>query len=47
MQSEYGKTIGVYHDLFLKMDVTLLVDVFQTITYKLDLLRYYTALGLS
>ena len=47
------KTLGDYHDLYLKSDVTLLPDVFQTFrktcmnTYKLDPLHYYTAPGLS
>ena len=47
------KTIGDYHDLYLKTDVTLLADIFQTFrktcmeSYKLDPLHYYTAPGLS
>ena len=47
------KTIGDYHDLYLKTDVVLLADVFQTFrktcmdSYKLDPLHYYTAPGLS
>ena len=47
------KTIGDYHDLYLKTDVVLLADVFQTfrktciVSYKLDPLHYYTAPGLS
>ena len=47
------KTLRDYHDLYLKSDVTLLADVFQTFrktcmnTYKLDPLHYYTAPGLS
>ena len=47
------KTLGDYHDLYLKSDVTLLADVFQTFrktcmeAYKLDPLHYYTAPGLS
>ena len=47
------KTIGDYHDLYLKTNVVLLADVFQTfrktciVSYKLDPLHYYTAPGLS
>ena len=47
------KTIGDYHALYLKTDVVLLADVFQTFrktcmdSYKLDPLHYYTAPGLS
>jgi hypothetical protein len=47
------KTIGDYHDLYLKTDVLLLADVFQKFretcmnNYKLDPLHYYTAPGLS
>ena len=47
------KTIGDYHDLYLKTDVVLLADVFQTFrktcmdSYKLDPLHYYTAPCLS
>ena len=47
------KTLGDYHDLYLKSDVTLLADVFQTFrktcmkSYKLDPLHYYTSPGLS
>ena len=47
------KTIGDYHDLYLKTDVVLLADVFQNFrkvcmnAYKLDPLHYYTAPGLS
>ena len=46
------ETLGDYHDLYLKIDVTLLADVFQTFrrtcknAYKLDSLHYYTAPGL-
>ena len=45
--------LGDYHDLYLKTDVTLLADVFQTFcrtcmaAYKLDPLHYHTAPGLS
>ena len=47
------ETLGDYHDLYLKTDVTLLADVFQTFrrtcmnAYKLDPLHYLTAPGLS
>ena len=47
------KTLGDYHDLYLKTDVVLLADVFQTFrktcmgSYKLDPLHYYTTPGLS
>ena len=47
------KTLGDYHDLYLKSYVTLLADVFQTFrktcmeAFKLDPLHYYTAPGLS
>ena len=47
------KTLGDYHDLYLKTDITLLADVFQTFrktcmgAYRLDPLHYYTAPGLS
>ena len=47
------ENLGDYHDLYLKTDVTLLADVFQTFrrtcmnAYKLDPLHYYTAPGLS
>ena len=47
------KTIGDYHDLYLKTDVLLLADVFQTFrktcmgSYKLDPLHYYSVPGLS
>ena len=47
------RTLGEYHDLYLKTDITLLADVFQTFrktcmgAYRLDHLHYYTAPGLS
>ena len=47
------QTLGDYHDLYLKTDVVLLADVFQTFrktcigSYKPDPLHYYTAPGLS
>ena len=47
------ENFGDYHALYLKTDVTLLADVFQTFrrtcmnAYKLDPLNYYTAPGLS
>src|SRR5215469_11550703 len=47
------KSLREYHDLYLKSDVTLLCDVFETFremsleTYKLDPVHFYTAPGLS
>ena len=47
------RTLGDYYDLYLKTDITLLADVFQTFrktcmgAYRLDPLHYYTAPGLS
>ena len=47
------KTIGDYHDLYLKTDVTLLADVFEIFRktclekYGLDPAHYYTSPGLS
>ena len=47
------KTMRDYHDLYLKSDVLLLTDVFETFrdvcstNYGLDLAWYYTAPGLS
>ena len=46
------QTMGDYHDLYLKTDVLLLVDVFENFRkkcleyYGLDSAHYYTALGL-
>ena len=46
--------MGEYHDLYLKTDVLLLVDVFENFTrktciqyYKLDPCHYFTSPGLS
>ena len=54
MWAEFNcKNLGDYHDLYLKIDVILLTDVFQTFrktclaSYKLDPLHYYIAPGLS
>ena len=47
------KSMGEYHDLYLKTDVLLLVDVFENIRktciqyYKLDPCHYFTSPGLS
>ena len=47
------KTLRDYHDLYLKSDVLLLADVFETfrdlcmLNYKLDPSHYYTAPGLA
>ena len=47
------KTLGDYHDLYLRTDVLLLADVFERFrktaieTYKLDPAHYYTAPGMS
>ena len=47
------KTLGEYHDLYLKSDVLLLADVFENFRetcfqyYKLDPAHYYSAPGLS
>ena len=47
------KSLGGYHDLYLKTGVVLLADVFQEFrktclkNCKLDPLHYYTAPGLS
>ena len=47
------KTMGEYHDLYLKSDVLLLADVFENFRktclqyYKLDPCHYFTSPGLS
>jgi hypothetical protein len=47
------KTLGEYNDLYLKVDVLLLADIFVTFrdeclnTYKLDPCHYFTIPGLS
>ena len=47
------KTMGEYHELYLKSDVLLLADVFKSFRktclqyYKLDPCHYFTSLGLS
>ena len=47
------KTLGEYHDLYLKSDVLLLADVFENFRetcfqyYRLDPAHYYSAPGLS
>ena len=47
------KTLGEYHDLYLKSDVLLLSDVFESFRetcyryYKLDPAHYYSASGLA
>ena len=47
------KTMGEYHDLYLRSDVLLLADVFENFRktcmqyYKLDPCHYFTSLGLS
>ena len=47
------KTMGGYHDLYLKSDVLLLADVFESFRktclqyYKLDPCHYFTSPGLS
>ena len=47
------RTMGDYHDVYLKSDVLLLADVFESFrdmameTYKLDPAHYFTAPGFS
>ena len=47
------KTVGEYHDLYLKSDILLLADVFENFRktclqyYKLDPCHYFTSPGLS
>ena len=47
------KTMGDYHDLYLKSDILLLTDVFENVRktclqyYKLDPCHYFTSPGLS
>ena len=47
------RSLGEYHDLYVKSDVLLLADVFENFRgiclnyYKLDPVQFYTAPGLS
>ena len=47
------KTMGEYHDLYLKSDILLLADVFENFRktclqyYKIDPCHYFTSPGLS
>ena len=47
------KTMGEYHDLYLKSDILLLADVFENFRktcleyYKLDPAHYFSSPGLS
>ena len=47
------RTLGCYHDFYLRTDVLLLADVFETFrntclkNYKLDPVHFYTAPGLA
>ena len=47
------KSMGEYHDLYLKSDILLLTDVFENfrkvcmLCYKLDPCHYFTSPGLS
>ena len=49
----FKKTLGEYHDLYLKTDVLLLADVFEKFIktcleyYKLDPCHYFSSPGLS